>query len=145
MQPPVRGEGNLVITNGKGRLFVQTVLPPESRVTFARGEDLYRYGGNAYPPSRNTGPAPACRIEVSPATARETDCFLHVLTATDATTGAVPQATATVTDTAVEVSIGEAKVTFTTARLGGSITLGGKRRGFTTAVIEPRDAPRQGD
>ena len=44
----------------------------------------YKVNGRAYPPRRNTGPAPECRIEVSPAAPADEDFFLHVLTAADA-------------------------------------------------------------
>ena len=62
------------------------------RCGLVSGADLYTYGGHSYPPSRNTGPAPECRIEVSPREPRATDYFLHVLTATGADVADVREA-----------------------------------------------------
>ena len=91
MKPPVEQGSHLVVTHGKGRLFVQTLLPAQPEINLATGDNLYQYGGNNYPPRRQTGLAPECRIEVSPKQPSQADCFLHVLTATDANTATVPR------------------------------------------------------
>ena len=96
MKPPTQAGRHLVVTNGKGRLFVQTLLPENPQVRLVAGADLYTYGGHSYPPSRDTGPAPECRIEISPGEPRTTDYFLHVLTATGAEVAECANATATV-------------------------------------------------
>ncbi len=96
----------------------------------AAGDDLYRYGGESYPPSRNTGPAPECRIEVSPSRPATTDYFLHVLTATDAETAAVPQAAVQVAADEVTATVGNTTLRFTKARVGGSIERNGRRIPF---------------
>jgi len=124
MQVPTRDGENLVITHGKGRLFVQTLLPEEPQVRLVHGDDLYRYGGRAYPPQRDTGPAPQCRIEVSPSRPSAADCFLHVLTATDAANASVPQAVVRQGAGQVQVTLGSARITFDAERVGGSIRLG---------------------
>ncbi|MFQ5809589.1 MAG: heparinase II/III family protein, partial [Armatimonadota bacterium] len=50
MKPPTGDPPNLVVTNGKGRLFVRTLLPQNARVNLVSGADLYSYGGQTYPP-----------------------------------------------------------------------------------------------
>ncbi len=121
MKTPAMAGTDLAVTNGDGRLHVQTVLPRDPVVKLATGDDLYSYGGETYLPDRDTGAAPECRIEVSPPTPAETDHFLHVLTATDATVTSVPHATAELGDDRVVVVIGDAQITFTTAEVGGRI------------------------
>jgi heparin/heparan-sulfate lyase len=83
MTPPARKDAHLVLTNGSSRLFVQTLLPANPQVRLVQGADLYRVGGTSYPPKRNTGPAPDCRIEISPPEPAADDLFLHVLTASN--------------------------------------------------------------
>ncbi len=118
MKAPVRMGEYLVITNGKGRLFVQTLLPQNPDIKLISGSELYSYGGRDYPPSRDTGPAPECRIEVSPSKPGSWDYFLHVLTAADSGTDSVETAAANVADEKVEVSVGKTKITFGTAQIG---------------------------
>jgi hypothetical protein len=136
MAPPAGEPPRLVVTNGKGRLFIQTVLPAKPEVRLVRGDDLYRVGGKAYPPSRDTGPAPACRIEVSPSRPARDDLFLHVLTATDAGTERVPEAAASVRGTSVAVRIGEARITFAEAARGGTIEVAGRKATLATRVVK---------
>jgi hypothetical protein len=116
MKPPTGTPPNLVVTNGKGRLFLQSVLPRDAQVKCVTGLDLYTYGGKSYPPEREQGAAPECRVEISPPMPATEDEFLHVLTATESTTAAVPQAVAQVTDTAVTLTIGTAKIAFMKAK-----------------------------
>ena len=141
MKPPVRQGDDLVVTNGGGRLFVQTLLPQDAQVRLVSGADLYAYGGREYPPSRDTGPAPECRVEVSPPEPRAFDCFLHVLTATDADVESVPRATAEVTGDHVTVSIAGTEVRFSLRDVGGSIRIGGARVPLADAVQMPPDFP----
>lgn len=133
MQKPTGQAPNLTITNGKGRLFVQTLLPENPQVRLAAGDELYSYGGKSYPPARDTGAAPQCRIEVSPAKPAATDYFLHVLTATDAGVDSAPQATARVKGAEVAVTVGQVSIVFTTDRVGGRITLDGKTAEFASS------------
>jgi hypothetical protein len=126
MKPPTTAGTNLVVTNGSGRLHIQTLLPANPVVQLVKGDDLYSCGGQTYLPRRDTGPAPECRIEVSPPTPAQTDYFLHVLTATDAATDSVPQAVAEVHDGTIAVTIGDARISFTTAEVGGQIRIGGR-------------------
>ena len=132
MKVPAETDDGLVITNGKGRLFVQTLLPSESKVKLVTGDELYSYGGKSYPPVRDTGPAPECRIEISPERQQAVDYFLHVLTATDVQ----------VKDTEVTVTIGETRITFEMADVGGRIELSGRRTKFADKiVVEPVGLP----
>lgn len=130
MKKPTGAAPNLVVTNGAGRLFVQTVLPENPTVRLATGEDLYRYGGQSYPPSKDTGPAPECRIEVSPSRPAKTDYFLHVLTASDIRISEVAYAKAEATGDEVAVSVGNTTLRFSKAQVGGSIERNGRRMPF---------------
>jgi heparin/heparan-sulfate lyase len=133
-KPPVQNGPDLVITNGRGRLHVQTVLPASPRVTLNQGDELYRYGstglsgagGQHFPPLRKYGVETECRIEISPSVPATEDVFLHVLTATDATVDAVPRGAADVRGNAVTLRLGKATIAFFTDKVGGSITLDGR-------------------
>ncbi len=135
MTAPAHRPPHRVVTNGKGRLFIQAVLPRGANVKMASGDDLYRYGGKAYPPKRTTGPAPMCRIEVSPPEPRAENVFLHVLTATDSGVETVPAATADVRDGRVTVTLGGAKMVFAAGTPGGRIELNGKGAPFPARIV----------
>lgn len=128
-QPP-----HLVITNGKGRLFVQTLLPENPRVRLVSGDELYRYGGRSYAPARDTVAAPECRIEVSPSQPAQTDYFLHVLTAASAAVRSVPQASAEVTDDEIRVMVGGVRIGFSKGRVSGWIERDGRRAALAPSV-----------
>ena len=134
MKTPTLAGTNLLVTNGQGRLYIQTLLPKHAAVELVTGERLYGYGGQTYPPDRETGPAPACRIEVSPPEPAQVDYFLHVLTATDAAIHAVPQAAARVEDDQITVTIGDTRITFATAEVAGHIEIGGSVTPLTREV-----------
>ena len=125
-KPPTGKAPNLIVTNDSGgRLFIQTVLPEKPRVKLNSGDELYSYGGNSYPAEDIRGPAPECRIEVSPSAPSLADYFLHVLTATQSTVSSVPQARVKVTDDDVTVTIGTTRVTFMKDRVAGEIEISG--------------------
>lgn len=128
MKQPQGKPPNMVITNGKGRLFVQTLLPRDAEVKLHDGESLYSYGGKTYIPRRNTGPAPECRVEISPSKPARVDYFLHVLTATDATAESTHNATLQETDSEISAVLGNATISFDKAKVGGSVTIAGRRR-----------------
>ena len=132
MKPPVASGEHLIVTNGKGRLFIQTLLPKRHQTRLVTGADLYTYDGRSYPPERDTGPAPECRIEISPVEPKTVDYFLHVLTATDAEIDEVENATATVAEGQINVVLGGTTVRFTADRVGGSI----ERRGHAASLAE---------
>jgi hypothetical protein len=135
MKRPESKPGSLVITNGKGRLFVETLLPRDAEVRLVDGEDLYSYGGKTYPPRRDTGAAPECRIEISPSKPARTDYFLHVLFAKDASIDSVPKAAVQETDTEVRVTVGSAIVGFEKERVGGYVEISGARRRLAEGVL----------
>jgi heparin/heparan-sulfate lyase len=112
---------NLVVTNGKGRLFIQTLLPEDPEVNLASGDALYCYGGKAYLPARDTGPAPECRIEISPAGRRNLDLFLHVLTAADGATDKVPEARCRIQGQEVIVTLEGCEIIFERNRVSRRI------------------------
>ncbi|UCG58055.1 MAG: heparinase II/III family protein [Phycisphaerales bacterium] len=128
MKRPTRAGRDLVITNGKGRLFVRTLLPKDPQVNLASGPDLYSYGGKTYLPDRDTGPAPECRIEISPSRPAIADYFLHVLTATESKTASVGEAIASVRADEIRVTVGKTQVVFATTKVGGWIELPGLQR-----------------
>jgi hypothetical protein len=134
MSVPTKAGQHLVVANGKGRLFIQTLLPKDPQVNLAKGPDLYTYDGKSYPPSRDTGPAPQCRIEISPPKSSTVDYFLHVLTATDADTTSVQNATAQIEEKEATATIGPATIAFTLDTVGGHITIAGRRTQFTNRI-----------
>jgi hypothetical protein len=117
MKTPVSNGRQQVISHGKGRLFVQTLLPENPEIRLATGDDLYRYGGENFPPTRSTGPAPECRMEISPRLAANDDFFLHVLTATDSQVNEAPVAEIEQRGTRISVRIGEKRVDFDTSMI----------------------------
>jgi len=137
MKPPAASGDHLVVANGTGRLFIQTLLPENPQLHLVTGPELYTYGGRSYPPQRDTGPAPECRIEISPGAANATDYFLHVLTATEDGTVAVESATAVVGDKQIQVRLADTAITFTTEKLGGCIESAGHRTALAEAVVLP--------
>jgi len=137
MKVPTQTDKHLIITNGKGRLFVQTLLPEQPQVRLVSGTELYSYGGRDYPPSRDTGPAPECRIEVSPSEPNMCDYFLHVLTAAGSDIASVDEATLIRRGRGkdITVSVGEATIKFDLPGVGGSIEQSGQLRQFADTVI----------
>lgn len=143
MKSPKQSPQGLEITNGNGRLFVQTLLPSDPQVKLHHGQDQYSYGGNSYLPGRNTGPAPECRIEVSPSQPSRTDYFLHVLTAAEASVDSVPAAVLEETDNAVSVQVGKATISFDKGKVGGSVEIAGHRRPFADRIVAPTTTDRR--
>jgi hypothetical protein len=130
MKVPQGDKPHLVITNGRGRLFVQTLLPAAPAVRLVDGEDLYRYGGRDYPPRRDTGPAPECRVEVSPSQPSREDFFLHVLSATDSTVNSIAAATLETTADEFRVHFDDIEITFEKGKIAGFVVIGDKQHRF---------------
>jgi len=141
MKVPAETEDGLVITNGKGRLFIRTLLPSDPEVKLVTGPALYSYGGKTYPPGRDTGPAPQCRIEISPARRKAIDYFLHVLTAADATVASAEKSNAEVNNREVIVTIGETRITFEMDEVRGHIEFSGRRTKFAHKIVVERTGP----
>ena len=135
MKTPEKKDGKLIITHGKGRLFVQTLLPESAVVKLVGGDDLFGYGGKKFPSTRVRGVVPECRVEVSPVAPAKADYFLHVLTAADSTVNSVPNATARVTDTDVTVTVGKVSATFRKTAVGGRIEIGGAAEKLATKIV----------
>ncbi|MBA2480792.1 MAG: hypothetical protein H0V44_09025 [Planctomycetes bacterium] len=136
MKPPVERDGKLVITNGGGRLFVQTVLPERTTRELFQGDRLYTYNDMKFPcaPHMFAAPEAECRIEISPREPAEEHCFLHVLTATDASVDTVPTAQPLIRADEIVVRIAETTLSFPTGQVGGWIELSGRRTQFPTSL-----------
>ncbi|MBA3710545.1 MAG: hypothetical protein H0W83_17205 [Planctomycetes bacterium] len=136
MKPPVERDGKLVITNGGGRLFVQTVLPERTLREYFQGDRLYRYHDMNFPYAQHMYAAPEaeCRIEISPRDPAEEHCFLHVLTATGSDVEDVPTALPLIGSDGVVVTIGAATISFPTDQVGGWIELAGRRSAFPSSL-----------
>ncbi len=128
MKRPDTRDSQLVITNGQGRLFVQPLLPRERSVQLRSGDQLYQYDGQSFPPQRDTGPAPECRIEIVPTQSRQEDLFLHVLTATGSNIETVPNAVVDEGRETVKVQVGDTTIVFSKNVPGGSIVRTGRVR-----------------
>jgi len=92
-------------SNGNGRLFLQTLLPEKTNVELYTEDKLYVIDGVNYPPGHSTGPAPECRMEITPAEAKRDYLFVHVLQATDAGVGTVQLAKANISENKVRVFV----------------------------------------
>lgn len=130
MRRPEVASPFLVVTHDKGRLFIQPLLPAQRHVELVSGPALYQYGGYSYPPKRNTGPAPECRIEISPEQSQTLDYFLHILTAATSQTKTVPAAAAQLEGGFVRVTLGRITLGFGIDSMNGWIEADGRRTMF---------------
>jgi hypothetical protein len=135
---PAEQVGELLRTTNDegGRLFLQAVLPRGSKIALNTGEELYSYDGESYAPEEIRGPAPECRISISPSSPAKEDFFLNVLTTTDGSVERPVLAHCEEDDSAITVSIGEDLIEFTKARPGGRIETKGTRRELAQKVLE---------
>ena len=97
-QPTKTADGRWTWSNGKSSIFLQTLLPAQTEVELFHGDNLYTIDGVAYLPDRDTGPAPECRMEISPSVAMKDYVFVHVLHAVDNGIQQVPLAKVRVTN-----------------------------------------------
>ena len=135
MKVPEKRGAHWVVTNGNGRLFMQALLPTDAAVKLYHGETLYSYGGGNYPPAVETNRPPICRMEVSPTAPSKFDCFVHVLTATDATVESVPAANCSREGGEVVVKVGETVIRFAVDQMKGSIRIGGKEEALVDGGV----------
>ncbi|MCL2710576.1 MAG: heparinase II/III-family protein [Planctomycetaceae bacterium] len=105
MKQPTNADGRWTWSNGNGRLFLQTLLPERTNVELYTGDRLYTIGGVNYPPGRDTGPAPECRMEISPVEEKTDYIFVNVLTATDVGVATVPLAKVEVSENKIRVVV----------------------------------------
>ena len=122
--PQKTADGRVTLTNGKGKLTVQTLLPQNATVELVSGDELYSYGGETYLPRRDRGATSECRVEVSPPEGATQDYFLHVLTASDAGSKDTPVAEMRLSDSFVKVNVADIVVSFNRNSVGGSIDTG---------------------
>lgn len=144
MQPPQTQGDHLVIINGAGKLFLQPLLPAQRRIECVGGADLYRVGEHRHPPQRDTGPAPTCRVEVSPAVPAADDLFLHVLTTATADTASVPAARVQLEGETVRVEIGDVTLRLRTDGFGGEIRRAGRAAEPLSTQVNLPAVPRAG-
>jgi len=127
-EPTITGNSTYV-KNGKGELFVQTLLPENPVISKIEG---YTYGGMTFDPDRKTALSDkAClwRMEVSPSKARNEDLFMTVLS-----TDQAPQVKLVRKGTQVGVRVGNAEVMFS-GDAGGTLTIGGRTTPLEAKVV----------
>jgi hypothetical protein len=88
---------------------MQTFLPEKTNVATFSGDKLYEIDGVNYPPQRDTGPAPECRMEISPAESKKDYVFVHVLRTAERDVTKVPSAKADVSGNKVRVTVDTGK------------------------------------
>jgi len=104
-KPEKTSDGLWTWSNGNGRLFLQTLLPEKTDVALFYGDNLYTIDGVNYPTTRDTGPAPECRMEISPTVTKKDYLFVHVLQATNAGIKKVPLAKVIVSGKNIQVRL----------------------------------------
>jgi hypothetical protein len=137
MNVPVKHDQWQVVTNGEGRLFVQTLLPREHSLSLHSGDKLHSYYGQSHPPEQEKGREPACRIEIKPRRASTDDYFLHVLTTTASSANDVPLAEVAENDDEIVIELGGTKLAFGRNAVRGWIDQGNGRQEFTDRIIKP--------
>lgn len=127
-QPAVDGN-RFTVTNGAGRLVVQSLLPKAATVETIEG---YTYGGRSFPPvsARLADTANKWRLELSPAEPRREDTFLHVMS-----TGAWQPAALLEEGARLRVLIGDAEVVFT-GPVGGVLEVRGQEFPLRAEVVK---------
>ena len=104
-QPTKTVDGLWTWSNGAGRMFLQTLLPEQTDVNLFYGDNLYVIDGVNYLPERDTGPASECRMEITPASAKNEYVFVHVLHATADGLASAPLAKAQVANNRIRVTL----------------------------------------
>ncbi len=118
-EPRIQGT-SVAVTNGKGRMAVETLLPERPVIRKVEG---YTYRGQSFPaPQSNLTPlASRWRVEVLPPEPRTEDIFLHVIQTVD-----TPQPAEVIQKNGqVGAKVGAAEVLFS-GKVGGTIQVGGK-------------------
>jgi len=123
-------EGNLTtMTQGKGVLSVQTLLPADAKIGAVKG---YTYGGQTFDEKKSalSDVANLWRMEVKPGAARAEDVFVHVLRTDGEALGKVKQEGGRIV-----VDAGEAQVVFE-GKVGGVVRIGGKTVARRAIVVK---------
>ncbi|MBI3831312.1 MAG: heparinase II/III family protein [Planctomycetes bacterium] len=144
LKTPTEKDGRLVVTNGKGRMFVQTLLPADPAVKLCKGADLYSYGGKTFTPAKNENSVPECRVEISPKSPAAFDCFLHVLTVCESSVEDVPKATVKNDGASVTVTVGGATLHFQTGSVAATIDLGAGKTELANRIMPDPTAGKAG-
>ncbi|MCL2646230.1 MAG: hypothetical protein FWD61_04385 [Phycisphaerales bacterium] len=121
------------IKNGKGEMYVETLLPQAAKISKIKGYVYPTFaGGQSFgaPDSVLTPLAFLWRMEVSPTKPAEEDLFLHVISTDGPVTSKL-----TMEANKVSVQIGQASVTFTN-KCGGKVTYGGKEFSLPEKVVK---------
>jgi hypothetical protein len=136
---PEEKDGELVITSGQGRMFVQTLLPEKAQVKLEKGADQYKAtdgsGVEDFPPRNTYGVGAECRVEISPSEAAKEDFFLHVLTTAEADAASAPKAIVEGSKGKVRVTIGKNRVTFLTDKVGGVVEIKGRKTRLGNKIV----------
>ncbi|MBN2289990.1 MAG: heparinase II/III family protein [Candidatus Glassbacteria bacterium] len=136
MQVPEERDGMLVVSNGRGRLFVQSLLPEDASVGIVAGDSLYVVDGWICPPEREIGRSVKSRVEVSPRTAAKQDFFLHVITATGSGVASVPAAGVSQGPEEVKVLLEGNTVAFRKDRVGGRLLVDGAEQSLPERIVK---------
>ncbi len=120
-----------IITNGKGRLVAQTLLPEKPVIRKVEG---YTYRGQTFDPPQTVHSSVAAkwRIEVLPSTAQTEDVFLHVLT-----TGEPQPAQLVRQGSQIGARIGGIEVLFN-GKVGGTLNIAGTSFALKEGVTRGR-------
>ena len=97
-------------SNGEGNIFLHPLLPEKRTIELFSGEKLYMIDGVNYPPQNDTGPAPECRMEISPTEAKMDHVFVNVFWATPSGNALVPVTTIDVSEDKIRVSTGSRRL-----------------------------------
>ncbi|MCL1910510.1 MAG: heparinase II/III-family protein [Kiritimatiellaeota bacterium] len=82
-KPEQSVDGSLSWDNGAARITMKTNSPEKTNVELFCGDDLYKIDGVNYPPERDTGPAPECRVEITPVEQKKEYVFNTIFFVTD--------------------------------------------------------------
>ena len=126
-EPAIDGATS-VITNGRGQLVVQTLLPEKAKISKVTG---YAYGGKTYnvPAGSQTPVANLWRLQVCPPGPAKMDTFLHVMTTVKG-----PPAELLRKGSSVGARIGDVEVLFD-SKLGVTVKTGGNTLAFKGEVV----------
>lgn len=121
MSRPGRNGEHWLVTNGYGRLFIQTLLPANAAVRVLSGEEQFNYDGQSCPPTFRHGSGPDSRIEISPSVPSNEDFFLHVFTTLDYNVTQIPPASVRVEGDDVIVSVNGATIVFKKSTVAATV------------------------
>jgi hypothetical protein len=130
-EPEIKDQTS-TITNGKGRLVVQSLLPEKPVIRKIEG---YTYRGQTFdPPQTNLTPlANRWRIEVLPPAPQTENAFLHVLTTDEPKPASIVRK-----GNQIGARVGDVEVLFD-GNVGGTLALSGRPLSLRAEVEKPKD------